>query len=219
MICRGMHYLLTVYNYNGGPCYRFVFPTPPPTNTCQRCAESGVLRVGIVIGCLQALEAIKVARLIGEPPSRRMLLLDVLSDQFRNVKLRGRSLLCEACGDHAVLTRPTFLDFNYDKFNQTPLSTVILFSQLFNRPLNLNLLSSDAQISSIEHSEKVIKREAHVLVDVRPAHVYKIVSLSNSMNIPLSYWKTDCLKYLPSWKKRQRKRRSIVIQVLLCCNI
>lgn len=174
----GLEGQLTVYNYNGGPCYRCLFPTPPPTNACQRCADSGVLGVVPgVIGCLQALEAIKVASLVGEPLSGRMLLLDALSGRFRNVKLRGRSLQCEACGDHAGLTRQTFLDFDYEKFTQTPLST---------GPLKLNLLSSDARISSREYSEKVTKGEAHVLVDVRPAHHYEIVSLPNSMNIPLS---------------------------------
>ncbi|KAK4355224.1 hypothetical protein RND71_024195 [Anisodus tanguticus] len=174
----GLEGQLTVYNYNGGPCYRCLFPTPPPTNACQSCADNGVLGiVPGVIGCLQALEAIKVASLIGEPLSGRMLLLDALSGRFRNVKIRGRSLLCEACGEHAILTEQTFRDFDYEKFTQTPLSM---------GPLKLNLLSPDARISSKEYSEKVTKGEAHVLVDVRPAHHYKIVSLPNSINIPLS---------------------------------
>ncbi|GJU25340.1 adenylyltransferase and sulfurtransferase [Tanacetum coccineum] len=56
----------------GGPCYRCLFPTPPPTTTCQRCSDSGVLGVVPgVISCLQALEAIKVASLVGEPLSER----------------------------------------------------------------------------------------------------------------------------------------------------
>lgn len=174
----GLEGQLTVYNYNGGPCYRCLFPTPPPTNACQRCADSGVLGVVPgVIGCLQALEAIKVASLVGEPLSGRMLLLDALSGRFRNVKLRGRSLQCEACGDDAVLTRQTFSEFDYEKFTQTPLSTV---------PLKLNFLSADDRISTKEYNEKVRKGDAHILVDVRPSHHYKIVSLPNSMNIPLS---------------------------------
>ncbi|CAN4103991.1 unnamed protein product [Withania somnifera] len=174
----GLEGQLTVYNYNGGPCYRCLFPTPPPAYACQRCADSGVLGVVPgVIGCLQALEAIKVASLVGEPLSGRMLLLDALSGRIRNVKLRGRSLQCEACGDHAILTRQTFLDFDYEKFTHSPLSPV---------PLKLDLLDSDARISSTEYSEKVTKGEAHVLLDVRPAHHYEIVSLPNSRNIPLS---------------------------------
>lgn len=53
-------------------------------------------------------------------------------------------------------------------------------------PLKLNLLPTEARISSKEYNERVFKGEAHVLVDVRPAHHYKIVSLPKSMNIPLS---------------------------------
>ncbi|KAF3679158.1 Adenylyltransferase and sulfurtransferase MOCS3-1 [Capsicum annuum] len=193
----GLEGQLTVYNYNGGPCYRCLFPTPPPTNACQRCADSGVLGVVPgVIGCLQALEAIKVASLVGEPLSGRMLLLDAVSGRFRNVKLRGRSLQCEACGDHAVLTRQTFLDFDYEKFTQTPLSP---------GPLKLNLLSVDARISSTEYSEKVTEGETHVLVDVRPAHHYKIVSLPNSINIPLSTLEDRLPEISASLEKEAKK--------------
>ncbi|GFZ21943.1 co-factor for nitrate, reductase and xanthine dehydrogenase 5 [Actinidia rufa] len=68
----GLEGQLTVYNYDGGPCYRCLFPSPPPTTACQRCSDSGVLGVvpGI-IGCLQALEAIKVASTVGETLSRK----------------------------------------------------------------------------------------------------------------------------------------------------
>ncbi|KAL7124566.1 hypothetical protein ABFS83_14G056900 [Erythranthe nasuta] len=174
----GLEGQLTVYNYNGGPCYRCLFPTPPPTTACQRCADSGVLGVvpGI-IGCLQALEAIKVAGAVGEPLSGRMLLLDALSARIRIVKIRGRSLQCEACGENAPITEEQFRNFDYEKFTQSPLST---------SPLKLDLLPEEARITSKEYYEKNIKGEAHVLIDVRPAHHYKIISLPNSLNIPLS---------------------------------
>ncbi|KAL3828935.1 hypothetical protein ACJIZ3_017737 [Penstemon smallii] len=174
----GLEGQLTVYNYNGGPCYRCLFPTPPPTTACQRCADSGVLGVvpGI-IGCLQALEAIKVAGAIGEPLSGRMLLFDALSARIRIVKIRGRSLQCEACGENTTLTPQKFRDFDYEKFTQSPLST---------SPLKLNLLPTNARITSKEYNERNIKGEAHVLVDVRPSHHYKIISLPKSLNIPLA---------------------------------
>ncbi|XP_027084687.1 adenylyltransferase and sulfurtransferase MOCS3-like [Coffea arabica] len=172
----GLEGQLTVYNYNGGPCYRCLFPTPPPTTACQRCADSGVLGVvpGI-IGCLQALEAIKIGSAVGDPFSGRMLLLDAISGQIRIVKIRGRSLQCEACGENAPLTEKQFQEFDYERFTQTPFSTA---------PLKLSLLPVDARISSKEYHERVVKGEPHVLVDVRPAHHYKIVSLPNSINIP-----------------------------------
>ncbi|GFQ00121.1 adenylyltransferase and sulfurtransferase mocs3 [Phtheirospermum japonicum] len=174
----GVEGQLTVYNYKGGPCYRCLFPTPPPTTACQRCSDSGVLGVvpGI-IGCLQALEAIKVAGEVGEPLSGRMLLLDALSARLRVVKIRGRSLQCEACGENAMLTEQQFRDFDYEEFTQSPLST---------SPLKLELLEAEARITSKEYNDINSKGEAHVLVDVRPSHHYKIISLPNSINIPLA---------------------------------
>ncbi|KAF2285717.1 hypothetical protein GH714_007364 [Hevea brasiliensis] len=165
----GLEGQLTVYNYKGGPCYRCLFPTPPPTTACQRCADSGVLGVvpGI-IGCLQALEAIKIASAVGEPLSGRMLLFDALSARIRIVKIRGRSLQCEVCGENLVFTQKQFRDFDYENFTQSPLATA---------PLKLNLLPADSRINSREFKEKLVKGEAHVLVDVRPAHHFKIVSL------------------------------------------
>ncbi|XP_057977677.1 adenylyltransferase and sulfurtransferase MOCS3 [Malania oleifera] len=174
----GLEGQLTVYNYKGGPCYRCLFPAPPPTTACQRCSDSGVLGVvpGI-IGCLQALEAIKIASAVGEQLSGRMLLFDALSARIRIVKIRGKSLQCEVCGEGATFTQQHFKDFDYEKFTQSPLST---------SPLKLNLLPKDCRISSKEYNERVVGREAHVLVDVRPAHHFNIVSLPGSLNIPLS---------------------------------
>ncbi|OWM85868.1 adenylyltransferase and sulfurtransferase MOCS3 [Punica granatum] len=168
---------LTVYNYKGGPCYRCLFPTPPPTTACQRCSDSGVLGVvpGIV-GCLQALEAIKIASEVGEPLSGRMLLLDALSARIRIVKIRGRSLECAACGENTGFTKEQFRIFDYEKFTQSPMLA---------SPLKLNLLPQDSRISSKEYSEIVKNGEAHVLVDVRPAHHFKIVSLPRALNVPL----------------------------------
>ncbi|KAL6196274.1 hypothetical protein ACLB2K_031889 [Fragaria x ananassa] len=168
---------LTVYNYNGGPCYRCLFPTPPPTTACQRCSDSGVLGVvpGI-IGCLQALEAIKIAGEVGEPLSGRMLLLDSLSGRIRIVKIQGRSLQCVACGENTTFSKQQFWDFDYVNFTQSPLTPA---------PLKLNLLQADSRINNKEYKEKIANREAHVLIDVRPEHHFKIVSLPNSLNIPL----------------------------------
>ncbi|KAL7600112.1 hypothetical protein Lser_V15G20952 [Lactuca serriola] len=174
----GLEGQLAVYNYNGGPCYRCLFPTPPPTTACQRCSDSGVLGVVPgVIGCLQALEAIKVASLVGEPLSGRMLLFDALSARIRIVKIRGRSLQCEACGENATMTQENFQHFDYEKFTQSPLSPA---------PLKLKLLKEDCRISSKEYEEVVKKGDAHVLIDVRPSQHYKIVCLPNSMNVPLA---------------------------------
>nr|GEV45315.1 adenylyltransferase and sulfurtransferase MOCS3 [Tanacetum cinerariifolium] len=174
----GLEGQLAVYNYKGGPCYRCLFPTPPPTTACQRCSDSGVLGVVPgVIGCLQALEAIKVASLVGEPLSERMLLFDALSARIRIVKIRGRSSQCKACGENPTLTQDNFQQFDYENFTQSPLSAA---------PLKLKLLTPDSRISSKEYNEVVKKGEPHILIDVRPSHHYKIVSLPKSMNVPLA---------------------------------
>uniref|UniRef100_A0A7N0UYP3 Molybdenum cofactor synthesis 3 n=1 Tax=Kalanchoe fedtschenkoi TaxID=63787 RepID=A0A7N0UYP3_KALFE len=174
----GMEGQLTVYNYKGGPCYRCLFPLPPPTTACQRCSDSGVLGVvpGI-IGCLQALEAIKIASSVGEPLSGRMLLLDSLSTKIRIVKIRGRSSQCEVCGENSFFTPQHFKGFDYEKFTQTPLSVA---------PVKLSLLTPDFRITAKEYKQRIVQGEAHVLVDVRPEHHFKIVSLPNALNIPLT---------------------------------
>ncbi|KAI7998426.1 CDK5RAP3-like protein, partial [Camellia lanceoleosa] len=110
----GLEGQLTVYNYNRGPCYRCLFPTPPPTTACQRCSDSGVLGI--------ALEAIKIASDVGEPLSRRMLLFDALTAQIRIVKIIGGSSQCEVCGENATFTEKQFQEFDYEKFTQSPLS-------------------------------------------------------------------------------------------------
>ncbi|ESW14319.1 hypothetical protein PHAVU_008G270700 [Phaseolus vulgaris] len=198
----GLEGQLTVYNYNGGPCYRCLFPLPPPRTACQSCAEGGVLGVvpGI-IGCLQALEAIKIAAAVGEPLSGRMLLLDALSGRIRIVKIRGRSVHCEACGENATFTQQKFREFDYEKFTETPLRVP---------PLKLNLLPSESRISTKEYSEIILKKEPHVLVDVRPAHHFKIVSLPKSLNIPLSTLEARLPEISSALKKEEEKDSGLV---------
>ncbi|MCB0076109.1 MAG: molybdopterin-synthase adenylyltransferase MoeB [Anaerolineales bacterium] len=80
---------VTLYNYEGGPTYRSLFPTPPPAGAVPNCAEGGVLGVlAGVIGTLQALEAIKLILGIGDPLSGRLLLFDALTTEFREVAIR-----------------------------------------------------------------------------------------------------------------------------------
>ncbi|KAI8008975.1 Adenylyltransferase and sulfurtransferase MOCS3 [Camellia lanceoleosa] len=203
----GLEGQLTVYNYNGGPCYRCLFPTPPPTTACQRCSDSGVL--GIVpgiIGCHQALEAIKIASDVGEPLSRRMLLFDALTARIRIVKIRGRSSQCEVCGENATFTEKQFQEFDYEKFTQSPLSMT---------PLKLDLLPTEARISGKEYKERVVRGEPHALVDVRPAHHFKITSLPNSMNVPLSSLEAR-LPEISSALKREEEHASAASLYVVC---
>jgi len=107
---------VTVFKPKAGPCYRCLFPTPPPPELAPSCAEAGVLGVlPGVIGTLQANEAIKLLLGIGEPLIGRYLLFDALETEFREVKLR-RDPECPVCGEH-----PTITDYiDYEGFCASP---------------------------------------------------------------------------------------------------
>jgi molybdopterin/thiamine biosynthesis adenylyltransferase/rhodanese-related sulfurtransferase len=95
---------VTVFKPQQGPCYRCLFPTPPPPELAPSCAEGGVLGVlPGVIGSLQASEALKLALGIGEPLIGRLLLFDALTATFDEVKLR-RDPDCPVCGEQPTIT-------------------------------------------------------------------------------------------------------------------
>ncbi len=96
---------VTVYDTpHGSPCYRCLYPDPPPPGEVPSCAEGGVLGVlpGI-IGSLQALEAIKLILGIGEPLAGRLLLYDALDGEFRELKV-AKNQHCPVCGDQPTVT-------------------------------------------------------------------------------------------------------------------
>ena len=100
---------VTVFKPHDGPCYRCLFPEPPPPELAPSCAEGGVLGVlpGI-IGSLQTNEAIKLAAGIGDPLIGRLLLFDALSTEFSDVKIERRAD-CPVCGDHPTIT--SYIDY------------------------------------------------------------------------------------------------------------
>jgi molybdopterin/thiamine biosynthesis adenylyltransferase/rhodanese-related sulfurtransferase len=100
---------VTVFKPREGPCYRCLFPTPPPPELAPSCAEGGVLGVlPGVIGSLQASEALKLALGIGEPLVGRLLLFDALDASFTEVALR-RDPDCPVCGEHPTITE--YIDY------------------------------------------------------------------------------------------------------------
>ena len=100
---------VTVFKPYEGPCYRCLFPIPPPPELAPSCAEGGVLGVlPGVIGSLQASEALKLALGIGEPLVGRLLLFDALAATFDEVKLR-RDPDCPVCGEHPTITE--YIDY------------------------------------------------------------------------------------------------------------
>ena len=100
---------VTVFKPKDGPCYRCLFPEPPPPELAPSCSEGGVLGVlpGIV-GTLQTNEAIKLAAGIGDPLVGRLLLLDALATEFSEVKIERRDD-CPVCGTHPTITQ--YIDY------------------------------------------------------------------------------------------------------------
>src|SRR5437016_6898641 len=95
----------TVFAYEGGPCYRCLYPEPPPPGLVPSCAEGGVL--GILpgtIGLIQATETVKLILGAGEPLVGRLMLYDALAMRFRELKLR-KNPECPVCGTHPTITK------------------------------------------------------------------------------------------------------------------
>ena len=95
----------TVFAYAGRPCYRCLYPEPPPPGLVPSCAEGGVL--GILpgtIGLIQATGTVELILGIGEPLVGRLLLYDALAMRFRELKLR-KNPECPVCGEHPTVTK------------------------------------------------------------------------------------------------------------------
>src|SRR5205814_2336353 len=95
----------TIFATEDGPCYRCLYPEPPPPGLVPSCAEGGVL--GILpgtVGLIQATEAVELILGIGEPLIGRLLLYDALAMKFRELKLR-KNPECPVCGEHPTITQ------------------------------------------------------------------------------------------------------------------
>ncbi len=100
---------VTVFKPGDGPCYRCLFPQPPPPELAPSCAEGGVLGVlPGVVGSIQATEALKLALGIGDPLVGRLLLYDALAASFTEVSLR-RDPACPVCGENPTITE--YIDY------------------------------------------------------------------------------------------------------------
>ncbi|HEX8313161.1 MAG TPA: molybdopterin-synthase adenylyltransferase MoeB [Chthoniobacteraceae bacterium] len=154
----------------GGPCYRCMFPEPPPPGMVPSCAEGGVLGVlPGVIGVMQAIEAIKLIMGIGEPLIGKLIHFDALKMKFREFKLR-RDPKCPVCSDNPTITEL----IDYDQFCGIPQAKA----------------AEDAEapvptISASELKQKQDRGDKFVLVDVREPFEYDICRIPGSQLIPL----------------------------------
>jgi len=95
---------VTVFKPKDGPCYRCLYPEPPPPGTVPSCQEAGVLGVTPgILGVIQAQEAIKIILGIGKPLIGRMLLFDALQSSFREVRVQ-KDPNCPLCGENPTIT-------------------------------------------------------------------------------------------------------------------
>jgi len=161
----------TVFAPRKGPCYRCLYPEPPPPGEVPSCAEGGVLGVlpGI-IGVIQATEGIKLIIGKGEPLIGRMLLYNALKMEFRQVKLR-RNPNCPVCGDHPTITEL----IDYEQFCGIGRGDEAGSTEAGIQPVS----ATDAK-QAIERQPKT------VLLDVREPHEYEIVHIDRARLIPLS---------------------------------
>ncbi len=159
----------SVFAVKGGPCYRCLYPEPPPPGLVPSCAEGGVLGVlPGVIGIIQATEAIKLILGAGQPLIGRLLLYDALQMRFRELKLR-RDVECPVCGDN-----PTIRELiDYDAFcgvtapSAAPVSTGI------------------PEVTAEELKAQIDSGKEVFILDVREPNEYQICRIAGSTLIPL----------------------------------
>jgi molybdopterin/thiamine biosynthesis adenylyltransferase/rhodanese-related sulfurtransferase len=166
----------SIYRFDGqasvfwaeyGPCYRCLYPEPPPPGMVPSCAEGGVLGVLCAsIGSIQVNEAIKVITGIGEPLAGRLMIYDALEMSYRSLQVR-KDPECPVCGKNPTITEL----IDYEAF--------------------CGAVSEDAQkaasgstITAAELKEMLDSDEGVFLVDVREPNEYEIVSIPGSVLIP-----------------------------------
>ncbi len=154
----------------GAPCYRCLFPEPPPPGMVPSCAEGGVLGVlpGI-IGLIQATEILKLAAGIGTPLLNRLLLYDALEMRFREIKLR-RDAQCALCGE-----KPTIKELiDYENFCGSANTGKV-------QSMNPDEVTVQQLKDALDHPGLGIK-----VIDVRENDEYQIARISGTQLLPLS---------------------------------
>ncbi len=148
----------STFVHEGGPCYRCIFPTPPPGDAVPNCAEGGVLGVMAgTIGCIQATEALKIVLNQGHSLVGRLLLYDALAMKFDTVTI-SRDPDCPVCGNNP---------------NITALQDIIV-------------TCSSIAISAIDLDTKIKSGDNILLLDVRTPEEVAICRLPGSINIPIA---------------------------------
>ncbi len=152
----------SVFGTAAGPCYRCLFPEPPPPGLIPNCADAGVLGVlpGIV-GSIQALEAIKLVLGTGDTLAGRLLLIDALQMEFRELKIR-RDPSCALCGDQPTIDG--LIDYELFCGTTEPVESA----------------ADCPEIDVAELQRRLAAGEAYQLIDVREAYELEICNLKSA---------------------------------------
>jgi adenylyltransferase/sulfurtransferase len=161
---------VSVFDARRGPCYRCLFPEPPPPGLVPSCAEGGVLGVlPGTIGALQATEALKLILDIGEPLIGKLLLFNALDMSFEFVRLR-KNPACKVCSPQPVVTEL----IDYEAFCGVP-----------GRDHEEGAFGGDWDITAAQLAERLRQPTPVRLLDVREPHELEISRLDGVANIPL----------------------------------
>jgi adenylyltransferase/sulfurtransferase len=159
---------VAVFDAARGPCYRCLYPDPPPPGLVPSCAEGGVLGVlPGVIGTLQAAEALKLLAGIGEPMIGRLLVFDALAMRFRELRIR-KDPGCPLCGEHPTVRE--LVDYEAWCGTSAPPEATV---------------NEEIEITVRDYQALRARGEAHVLVDVREPHEHRIARFEDALLIPL----------------------------------
>src|SRR5690242_2165272 len=181
----------SVFATKDGPCYRCLYPEPPPPGLVPSCAEGGVLGVlPGVIGVIQATESIKLLTGVGNPLIGRFMIYDALNMKFRELKLR-KDPDCPVCGTHPTVTKL----IDYDQF-----CGIVQPAQ----DQSAGAAVSATEITPTELKKKLDAGETPFILDVREPNEYQINKIAGSTLIPLGE--------LPRRYQELPKDRQIVTQ-------
>jgi len=160
----------SVFALPDGPCYRCLFPEPPPPGLVPSCAEGGVLGVlpGLV-GTIQATEAIKLIVGVGEPLAGRLLLIDTLGMQFRTVNIR-KDPTCPACGTHEIRAL-----IDYEQFCGVRAAEA-----------EPRAVGGFVEVTPRELQSRLSRGEALQLIDVREQFEWDIARIPGARLVPLA---------------------------------
>jgi molybdopterin/thiamine biosynthesis adenylyltransferase/rhodanese-related sulfurtransferase len=163
----------SVFGTEEGPCYRCLYPEPPPPGLVPSCAEGGVLGIlpGLV-GVIQATEVIKLILGIGEPLIGRLLLIETLGMNFRTLKLR-KNPECPVCGTNRTITEL----IDYDQFCGVPKPTGMGPLEGAQAVADAAAVDGIPQISVKALKQKLDAKENVFVLDVREPHEYPIANL------------------------------------------